>query len=183
MLKLPTWMFFFGLVLFTGCGNDPQKTPAQAETATPPTDELPVVERAEYVNWSQFPVGTMVKHVRETTNDVNKVIVTTTSRLARKTPEKVVIETQVTVDRGGEPLVNPPMELEYQASFRLPPNMDANKFALPDQNAKAIAEESVQFNGKDYPSDRLRMDWIFGSRPNHQQNVVLQRDPWTTLST
>ncbi len=58
-----------------------------------------------------------MKHVRETKSDTDKVVVTTTARLASKSAEKVVIETQVTVDRGGEPLVNPVMELEYSASF------------------------------------------------------------------
>jgi hypothetical protein len=151
MKKITTWMLFFGLLLSSGCDTPaPSKLEQSTVAASPPNQDLPIVERAEYVNWSQFPVGTTIKHVRETKSDVDKVIVTTTSRLASKTDAKVVIETQVTVDRGGEPLVNPSMELEFPASFRLPPNMDELKFALPAQNAEVSGEETVQFNGKDY---------------------------------
>lgn len=151
MNVLPTWAFLFAVMLYLGCDN-PQPLQQAPIAVSVPIEDLPIVERAEYVNWSQFPVGTMIKHIRETKSDVDKVLVTTTSRLASKTDAKVVIETQITVDRGGEPLVNPSMELEYPASFRLPPNMDASKFALPSQNAEVCGEETVQFNGKDYPA-------------------------------
>lgn len=144
-----------GFSLMLGCDSDLSKKATQSPVAAienngPSIEDLPVIERAEYANWNQFPQGTLVKLVRETKSESDKVVVTTTSKLAVKTNEKVVIETQITVDRGGEPLVNPVMELEYPATFRLPPNMDAAKFALPSQNAKVDGEESIEFNGKKY---------------------------------
>jgi hypothetical protein len=154
MTKPLTLIPFFGLLFLIGCDSQPPKGPAQGpvavENAKVNKEDLPVVERAEYANWNRFPEGTVVKHVRETKNDAGKVFVTTTSKLVSKSNEKVVIETQITVDRGGELLVNPSMELEYPASFRLPPNMDAAKFALPAQDAKLESEESIEFQGKEY---------------------------------
>jgi hypothetical protein len=154
MTKTLNLIPFFGLLFLIGCDSQPPKGPAKVpvtvENAKEKKADLPVVERAEYVNWNQFPQGTLVKHVRETKSDAGKVIVTTTTKLVSKSNEKVIIETQITVDRGGEPLVNPSMELEYPASFRLPPNMDAAKFALPAQDAKLESEESIEFQGKEY---------------------------------
>lgn len=154
MTKPLTLTSFFGLLFLIGCDSQPPKGPAQGpvavENAKVKKEDLPVVERAEYANWNRFPEGTVVRHVRETKNDAGKVIVTTTTKLVSKSNEKVVIETQITVDRGGDLLVNPSMELEYPASFRLPPNMDAAKFALPAQDAKLESEESIEFHGKEY---------------------------------
>lgn len=151
MTKTLTLIPFFGLLLFVGCDSStPTKPAIAAQKPGANREDLPVVERVEYANWNQFPQGTVVKLVRETKSDSDKVVVTTTSKLASKSNEKVVVETQITVDRGGEPLVNPVMELEYPASFRLPPNMDAAKFALPSQDAKEVGKESVEFKGKEY---------------------------------
>ena len=186
MTKIPTWILFFGLWLFSGCGTPVPGNPVpgnpvpgnpvpgkqtQSKVATePPQEDLPIVEREEYLNWSQFPIGTTIKHVRETKSEVDKVIVTTTSRLASKTDDKVVIETQVTVDRGGEPLVNPSMELEYPARFRLPPSMDASKFALPAQNAEVFGEENVQFNGKGFAA--VIYSWTGSSEAGPTKNKM-----------
>jgi hypothetical protein len=136
----------------------------------PRLEDLPVVPRAEFVNWSKFPVGTVVTLVRETNSDVDKVVVTTTTRLIEKSEERVLIESQVTVDRGGTPLENPPMQAEFKASFRLPPNMVAEKFALPDQNAVAKGTETISIDGVDYGATRY--EWNGSSEAGTTQNVI-----------
>ncbi len=171
MTHVSPWIALIVFLTCIGCGPQAPTTPPTSELQIKQVEEdLPVVERAEYVNWNQFPVGTMVKHVRETKSDVDKVIVTTISRLASKSPDKVVIETQITVDRGGEPLVNPSMELEFPASFRLPRNMDASKFALPAQDAKVAGEETVQFKGKDYAA--VVYSWTGSSEAGPTENKM-----------
>ncbi len=169
MKKLLIYTLLFGL--FTGCDDLASTKPSQSAVAvSQPEEDLPVVARAEYVNWSQFPVGTTIKLVRETKSEVDKVVVTTTSRLATKTDGKVTINTQITVDRGGEPLVNPSMELEFPANFRLPRNMDASKFALPAQNAEVSGEETIEFEGKEYAA--VVYSWTGSSEAGPTKNKM-----------
>ena len=157
-----------------GCNAEQSKTTTAVtpinSTARASDADQPLVDRVEYVNWSHFPLGTSITLVRETKSEVDKVIVTTISRLAEISDDKVVIETQITVDRGKEPLRNPPMTIEYPANFRLPLNMDASIFALPAQNAKATGEESIQFEGKDYQA--VIYSWTGSSEAGPTKNKM-----------
>ncbi len=154
-----------------GCNAEQTQATIPIKNATKSAEvDQPLVDRVEYVNWSHFPMGTSVTLARETKSDVDKVIVTTISRLAEKTDNKVVIETQITVDRGSEPLKNPPMRIEYPANFRLPPKMDAGQFALPAQNAEATGEESIQFDGKDYQA--VVYSWTGSSEAGPTKNKM-----------
>jgi hypothetical protein len=166
---------FFGLLFLFGCDspapNQTKPSPfAAAENSSTNVEDLPLVDRAEYVNWNQFPQGTVVKLVRETKSESDKVIVITTAKLASKSDKKVVVETQITVDRGGEPLVNPIIEMEFPASFRLPPNMEAAKFALPSQDAKEVGKETVEFKGKQY--DATVYTWDAASEAGKTKNKM-----------
>jgi hypothetical protein len=79
------------------------------------------------------------------------VRVTTTLRLAEKTANKVVVESQVSVDRPGDPLEqNPPFNADFPATFRLPPGMEREQFFLPSLKAKKIGEEPRPACGREY---------------------------------
>ena len=68
-----------------GCNAEQIKATIPVKSATKSAEvDQPLVDRVEYVNWSHFPLGTSVTLVRETKSDVDKVIVTTISRLAEK---------------------------------------------------------------------------------------------------
>ena len=62
------------------------------------------------------------------------------------------------------------MTIEYPASFRLPPKMDASKFALPAQNAEATGQESIQFDGKDYQA--VIYSWTGSSEAGPTKNKM-----------
>jgi len=145
-----------GVILLSGCESEsapssvlPESVPEGYETPTA-TGHLPLADHPEYANWSLFPVGTTVVRKKEVANDFGTVRVTTTLRLAEKTAEKVVVETQVTVDRAGEPVENPPQRFEFPATFRVPEGMKRDQFLLPSLKAKSIGEENRTACGEEY---------------------------------
>src|SRR5262245_16828210 len=117
------------LVCLAGCGLGgpdvlPQGELSEGYEAPPSTDHLPVVSHPEFVAWNRFPVGAGVVRKKEVSNDSGTVRVTTTLRLAKKTADNIVVESQVTIERPGQLLIeNPPLNLEFPASFRLPADM------------------------------------------------------------
>jgi hypothetical protein len=60
---------------------------------------------------------------KEVSNDHGTVRVTTTVRLSENSAEKIVVETQVTVERSEKVrVVNPPFSAEFSAKFPWPSN-------------------------------------------------------------
>jgi hypothetical protein len=149
------------VVLMLGCGtggNNPQ-SPAVAvgpvpSGSTPPAADLPLVSDLNYANWKKYPVGTTVrrKKVSTSTKEPGKTLIeTSTLTLAEATDAKVVVETQITVEKSGYATVtNPPMKLQYLAAFRVPPGLTAEAMQAPDLKAKVTGEETVQVLGKEY---------------------------------
>lgn len=144
-------------ILQAGCGGQagPAAVAEGASPKNPPPsaagESLPLVDHPEYTHWSQFPVGTAVTRKKEVTNEHGAVRVTTIVRLAEKTVDKVVIETQVTVDRlNGQPEENPPFQAEFAAKFRLPTSMKVEQFALPALKAQPIGDETRAAAGREY---------------------------------
>jgi len=159
------WLTMTSLLLvFAACDDRPQHGSAspslpEGYVAPPPTDHLPLVDHPEYVNWSQFPVGTYVIRKKEVTNDFSQVRVTTRLRLRERSAEKIVVESQVTVDRSGEPLVeNPPQELQFPAQFRLPSGMKIEQFLLPSLRAKQVGEEAREAGGREFKAQVFAWD-------------------------
>jgi hypothetical protein len=144
-------------IVQAGCGGQPDPAAVAKGTSlqnAPPSaanESLPLVDHPEYVHWSQFPVGTAVTRKKEVSNEHGTVRVTTIVRLAEKTDDKVVVETQVTVDRlNGQPEENPPFTAEFPAKFRLPASMKLEQFALPALRAKPIGDETHTAAGREY---------------------------------
>lgn len=114
-------------------------------------ESLPLVDHPEYMHWCQFPVGTAVTRKKEVTNEHGTVRVTTIVQLTEKTDDKVVVETQVTIDRlNGRPEVNPSFPAEFPAKFRLPASMKLEQFSLPSLKAERIGDEARAASGREY---------------------------------
>jgi hypothetical protein len=149
-----------GLLCLVGCGS--QSSGGSSSQAALPagyvapasTANLPLVDHPEYAAWSRFPVGAGVVRKKEVTNEFGSVSVTTTVRLHEKSADKVVVQTQITVDRSAEGLVeNPPQTAEFPAKFRLPPNMKLEQFALPSLRAKLVGEETRDVAGREFKAE------------------------------
>ena len=152
------------LIILLGCGRS-EKNPT-SQGSLPPgyvapalTNDRPLVDHPEYVAWARFAVGAAVVRKKEVTNNVETIHVTTTLRLVEKTRDKVVVESQVTVDRPGQSLVeNPPQKLEFTAAFQLPPGMNPEQFALPSLRAKLIGNESRTACGREFQTELFTWD-------------------------
>lgn len=153
------WLTITSLLVlfFSACdsgrqgGGGSQASLPEGYRAPATTDHLPLVDHPEYVNWIRFPVGTYVVRKKEVTNDFSQVRVTTRLSLREKTAEKVVVESQVTVDRPGEALAeNPPLEMPFAAQFRLPEGMMIEQFLLPSFKAKQVGEETREVGGREF---------------------------------
>ena len=115
-------------------------------------------EHPEYGNWKQFGVGTIVRRKKTISNDKETVTVTTQLRLVEKDEKHITVETQIDVERslsGKE--VNPPFQVDFPASFRLPPSVKMEQFLLPSLKAKQVGEESVQIGNDLF--DSLKFEW------------------------
>jgi hypothetical protein len=145
------WLATASLIFLSSCDGRPVDSTAPPGYVEPPsTDHLPLADHPEYVAWSRFAVGASVVRKKEVSNDSGTVRVTTTLRLAHKSEEKVIIESQVMVDRQGHPpLQNPPLKLEFSAKFPLPPGMTIEQFSLPSLRARLAAEETQQVCGRE----------------------------------
>lgn len=132
-------------LILTGCGDSGSRNRTQGFPAKPAIAEsLPTAENRNYANWTLFPVGTSVKKVKLTKNPQDWVKETTTTRLLEKTPAKVVIETQVTVERPNyETQVNPGMKIEIFATFQVPNGLTAEQILAPSLKAKKTGEEEI----------------------------------------
>lgn len=141
-----------------GCGGPAQQpAPATAQPAspepTPPAADPAVAGHADYANWKRFPVGTAVTRKKVVTNSQGSLTETTVVRLTELTDAKAVVEMQITVERQDTPpTVNPPMRLDYPATFRVPPGLTAEQMGLPSLKAKKTGQEAVTVAGKEYPA-------------------------------
>lgn len=150
------WFFRLGLLFITtgslcltGCGEANGRATPKGFPEKKPAENLPTVENQNYANWTLFPAGTMVKKVKMTKNPQDWVKETTTTRLLEKTPEKVVVETQVTVERPNYPTqVNPATKNEIIATFRVPKGMTAEQIQAPSLKARNTGTEEVDVLGK-----------------------------------
>ena len=147
------------VLVLVGCGSESgvglksQGPLPPGYVAPPSTAHLPLVEHPEYVNWSRFPVGTSVVRKKEVASESGTVRVTTTLRLVEKTASKVVVESQITVDRPGQPVApKPAFRNDFPATFRLPAGMQLAQFTMPSLRAKKIADETRAACGHDYPT-------------------------------
>lgn len=123
--------------------------------ATPPTaqSDLPEVDHPDYTHWKQFPEGTYVVRNKEVSDELGTVKVRTVVKLIKLTPDKVITQQQVTVDRPGQPLrVNPGQDMESPAKFRLPQGFQLEQFEKPSLSAKEVFEEKTVVLGKEYQS-------------------------------
>jgi hypothetical protein len=160
------------LICLVGCGNKPAHGPVSQGPLPPgyiapaPTGNLPLVDHPEYVSWNRFPVGIAVIRKKEVTNETGSVSVTTTLRLAQKMPDKIVVESQVTVNRPGQPLVeNPPLNLDFPAKFRLPAGMKLEQFALPSLKARPAGDETRQACGREFQTELFTWDEVNEAGP------------------
>jgi hypothetical protein len=150
------WTILCGCLVVVGCGDvgpaartSARHPPGYVEP--PSTDNLPLVDHPEYAHWKNFPVGASVVRQKEVTNQFGAVRVTTKLRLTEKTSDKVVVESQITVDRGGEGLIeNPPSNTSFPAQFRLPAGMQVEQFSLPSLKAKLVGQETRSAAGREY---------------------------------
>ncbi len=158
MIKIPKTLFvLLVLGLETGCGGGTKPVGnAKVElpkgyVAPPSTDHLPLHDNPDYLNWNRFKVGTKVVRKKITKNPSDQVTETQTLKLLESNGEKVVLETQITVERPNYPRKeNAPFKIEHAAKFRLPDNLKLEQFTKPSIKAREIAEETIKVLGKEY---------------------------------
>jgi hypothetical protein len=161
-----------GLIFLVGCGRE-SGSGYTSQGPLPPgyvapasTTHRPLADHPEYVHWSRFPVGIVVIRKKGVSNDLGTVRVTTSLRLAVKTADKVVVESQVTVERPGNPPVeNPPLNADFPAKFRVPEGMNVEQFSLPSLRAKSVGEETRQACGRAYATQRFTWDEVNETGP------------------
>lgn len=152
-MRLNYWIVL-ALTLSVGCTAG--STASKPEVPSAKVEQGEEVAHPEFAHWSQFPVGAKTVRRKEVSNDQGKVVVTTTVKLLDKNERQVVVETQVSVERSGEPkLENPPFTAEYPATFRLPKNMSLDQFRLPSLKAKADGEEEMEIAGQKYQVEKF----------------------------
>src|SRR5262245_19239278 len=145
------------LSLLAGCDQESQENSLAEQISPPgyvpppPDDNLPLADHPEFVHWNRFAVGVAVRRKKTVSNQFGSVAVTTTLRLAEKSADQVVVQTQVTVERQGEPPVeNPPQSFVYPATFRLPPGMQREQFSWPSLTARRLHDEGRQLLGQEF---------------------------------
>lgn len=153
LLSSRQWLSLLSCLWLTtnfGCSQPNPSKPALVAAVGPTasSEELPVVPRVEFHNWSQFPVGTVVTRVRHIGEGADKVIQTTRYKLASKSDTRVVIEPDVDLNRNGRHEQNEMGTIEYAATFRLPKGMTEAMFAQPDPKAESLGIEQVELLGK-----------------------------------
>jgi len=111
-------------------------------------------------------VGIVVVRKKEVAGGSETVQVTTTLRLAEKTTDKVVVESQVTVDRPGHPPTqNATQKVDFPATFPLPNGLRLEQFSLPSLKASQTGEETRQVCGQDYKTQLFTWDEVNETGP------------------
>ncbi len=144
-----------------GCGQAESKkvgSPGGPLPPPPDTANLPSAKSVRYANWAKFDLGSGQKRLRTVTKPEGWVKETHTQILKEKTPEKVVVETQITVEWStGQKNVNPPIPMDFPASFKVPQGLTAEAMEAPSLKAKKGAEEEITVLGKKYKA--LTYEW------------------------
>lgn len=157
-MKYTAWFTLAFLSLVCACGRTTTTPSPVVVTESTEAEPGPEVPYPQYENWSQFEVGTQVVRRKEVTNPNGTVIETETLRLAEKSAEKVVVESQTFVERSsGKNDDNPPQNFVFPAKFRLPANMEIAQFSLPSMKAKQTGEEKVSVADVEY--DAKVFEW------------------------
>jgi hypothetical protein len=150
----------FGLTIgsMIGCNSSsPTNSQTTVNVPAPSQDHLKSVPNAEFLNWSKFPEGTKVVRQKTLESDVGVTTETTTIRLVSRQPKSVEVESQTTVIRPQGTTENPPQSFTYAAEYKIPKDMNAEQFLLPDPKAKSLGAEKVSMLGKEY--DALVFTW------------------------
>ena len=157
-----SWICWIVVGTFFGCtpSNKPilPKNVGErgAESTSKETTRNPaaMLSHPEYSNWSRFPVGTKTVRYRKVTNATGQVEVTSTLVLAEKSDAHVLVQTQVNVQRPGEPLEeNPIEEVRFPSQFELPQGMTEEYFQQPSLKAKKTGEEELEVAGVKIKAD------------------------------
>lgn len=137
------------LLVFLGC------VPEQPVTVVPPPKVYSgdLVPHPEYVNWSQFPVGTQVVRKDALASENGDLFQLTTLRLAKKSEAAVVVESQTTIQRAGKDEIGEVLEMEYPAEFQIPDGMELDQFTAPSLTAELKGNETIDVAGKTFEAD------------------------------
>lgn len=147
-----------------GCDVSGKYPPVVVDPA-PPAAEGAVVPTPKFVHWAQFPIGTHVTRKKTVTNPDGSITVTTTQRLIEKTDQKITVQQQKTVERPEGQTEFPPQELVFAASFRLPPNLTEEQFALPSLKAKSTGRETIELAGQTYDAEVFEWEEVNEAGP------------------
>lgn len=149
--------------LIAGCGSEPKpKAVAQVPegyVAPEPMDNLPLHDNPDYTNWKRFKVGTKVVRKKISKNPSDQVTEIQSLKLLEVNGDKVVLETQITVERPNYPTkANAPFKIEHAAKFRLPKNLKLEQFTKPSVKATEISEETIKVLGKEHKGKLFTWD-------------------------
>lgn len=159
--------FGFAVLFLFGCGSETKTAPggksAQAEAgpsvalasgkSSPDSETTPpeTLENLDFLNWKKFKVGTKVVRRKSTQNAQDWVKETQTIRLKEIQQDKVILESQITVERAdSSKKVNPPFEIQFYASIVVPKGMNKDQFNKPSLKAAEVGKEKVTILGKEY---------------------------------
>jgi len=159
--------FGFAILFLFGCGSESKTVPggkstqkegnqavslASGSTATPSETKPPeTLENLEYLNWKKFKVGTKIVRRKSTTNAQDWVKETQTIQLKEIQADKVILHSQITVERAdSSKKVNPPFEIQFYASIVVPKGMNKDQFNKPSLKAVEVGKEKVSILGKEY---------------------------------
>jgi hypothetical protein len=152
--------------MIIGCGSStPSKSQSALNVPAPGGDHLKSVPNGDFLSWSKFPEGTKVVRRKTLESDVGVTTETTTLRLVSAKPNSVAVESQTTVIRPQGTTENPPQSFIYQAEYKIPKEMSAEQFLLPDPKAKILGSEKLTLLGKEYDASVYQWQSMLESGP------------------
>lgn len=152
------------VALCGGCDVSGKYPPVVVDPA-PPAVEGAMVPTPQFVHWDQFPVETHVTRRKTVTNPDGSITVTTTQRLIEKTDKKITVQQQKTVERPEGRTEFSAQDLVFAASFRLPPNLTEEQFALPALKAKLTGRETIEVAGQTYDAEVFEWEEVNEAGP------------------
>lgn len=158
--------------LAVGCnvgGND--TTVVEAAPAVETGEPREQVENPQYTSWAKFPPGTVAVHktvIRGDGSDAATVM-TTTYTLLEITPERAVVQMQVSTKRyDGFEANDRPEKFTHPKMLVLPPGMKKDRAGKPT-GVIDDGEESITVAGKEY-----RAKWYKGKDRNEGGEMFTQ---------
>lgn len=146
-----------------GCDSGSKYPPVTVGPS--PSVTGPKVPTPQFVHWAQFPLGTHVTRKKTVTNPDGSITVMTTQRLIEKTDEQIKVQQQKTVDRPDGRTEHPAQDFVFVASFRLPPNLKEEQFALPSLKAKLTGREEIEVAAQTYDAEVFEWEEVNESGP------------------